>query len=52
MCSDFVLFRDVPESKLKVPKGWAWEWDTPSHTLEKKNQDMNLMVASPAFSEP
>ena len=28
--------RGVPEGKIKVRRGWAWEGVSPSHTLGKK----------------
>ena len=33
--------RGVPQDKMKVRRGWVLEGVSPSHTLEKKNQDMN-----------
>ena len=33
--------RGVPEGKIKVRRGWVWEGVSPSHTLGKKNQNMN-----------
>ena len=33
--------RGVPDGKIKVRRGWVWEGVSPSHTLGKKNQNMN-----------
>ena len=33
--------RGVPEGKIKVRRGWVWEGVSPSHTLGKKNQNLN-----------
>ena len=37
---------------MKVRRGWVWEGDVPLPYVRKKNQNMNLIVASPAFSAP